>query len=111
MESSAQAQGVPRVATLGAYRPALAVITGVSVLGAITALTGLRRRARGLAPARTEVFVPAGTDLGAVRLADSPAAAEVADAQPATALSPAAPGSIAGDCWDDGGECWDLVDA
>ena len=31
-------------ATLGAYRPALAVITGVSVLGALVALTGVRRR-------------------------------------------------------------------
>src|SRR6202035_5340367 len=29
-------------ATLGAYRPALAVITGVSVLGALVALTGVR---------------------------------------------------------------------
>jgi hypothetical protein len=28
-------------ATLGAYRPALAVITGVSVLGALVALTGV----------------------------------------------------------------------
>jgi MFS family permease len=31
-------------ATLGAYRPALAVITGVSVLGALVALTGVARR-------------------------------------------------------------------
>jgi hypothetical protein len=28
-------------ATLGAYRPALAVITGVSVVGALVALTGV----------------------------------------------------------------------
>jgi EmrB/QacA subfamily drug resistance transporter len=33
-------------ATLGAYRPALAVITGVSVLGALVALTGVARRPR-----------------------------------------------------------------
>src|ERR1700742_653544 len=37
-------------ATLGAYRPALAVITGVSVLGALVALTGVRP-ARRLRPA------------------------------------------------------------
>ena len=29
-------------ATLGAFRPALALITGVSALGAVAALTGLR---------------------------------------------------------------------
>jgi len=29
-------------ATLAAYRPALAVITGVSVIGALAALSGLR---------------------------------------------------------------------
>ena len=29
-------------ATLGAYRPALALITGVAVLGALVALTGTR---------------------------------------------------------------------
>jgi sugar phosphate permease len=33
-------------ATLGAYRPALALITGVSALGAIVALTGFRPRLR-----------------------------------------------------------------
>jgi len=33
-------------ATLGAYRPALAVITGVSMLGALVALTGVARRPR-----------------------------------------------------------------
>ena len=33
-------------ATLGAYRPALAVITGVSVLGALVALTGVRPAGR-----------------------------------------------------------------
>jgi MFS family permease len=37
-------------ATLGAYRPALAVITGVSVLGAVVALTGVAS-ARRLSPA------------------------------------------------------------
>ena len=37
-------------ATLGAYRPALAVITGVSVLGAVVALTGVPS-ARRLSPA------------------------------------------------------------
>jgi hypothetical protein len=37
-------------ATLGAYRPALAVITGVSVLGALVALTGVAP-ARRLSPA------------------------------------------------------------
>jgi MFS family permease len=50
-----EAGGATRVisaqATLGAYRPALAVITGVSVLGALVALSGLRparaRAARG----------------------------------------------------------------
>ena len=31
-------------ATLTAYQPALAVITGVAVLGAVVALTGLRPR-------------------------------------------------------------------
>jgi MFS family permease len=46
-------------ATLGAYRPALAVITAVSVLGAVTALSGLlsarRQPAAQLAPALVPV--------------------------------------------------------
>ena len=46
-------------ATLGAYRPALAVITVVSVLGAVTALSGLRSARRGLRPAPVPVPVPA----------------------------------------------------
>ena len=46
-------------ATLGAYRPALAVITVVSALGAVTALTGLRSARRGLRPAPVPVPAPA----------------------------------------------------
>ena len=42
-------------ATLGAYRPALAVITVVSALGAVTALSGLRSARRGLRPAPVPV--------------------------------------------------------
>jgi hypothetical protein len=50
-------------ATLGAYRPALALITVVSAIGAITALSGLRpgRRAA-LAPAAAAKSVPVRAD-------------------------------------------------
>ena len=46
-------------ATLGAYRPALAVITVVSALGAVTAISGLRSARRGPRPAPVPVPVPA----------------------------------------------------
>ena len=101
-------------ATLGAYRPALAVITGVSVLGAITALTGLRRRTRGLAPAGTELFLPARPEVSAREPATVLAADEPGRAAAATELvgaSATAPETAAGDCWDEDGDCWDLVDA
>jgi MFS family permease len=46
-------------ATLGAYRPALAVITLVSALGAVAALSGLRSARRQPRPAPVPVPVPA----------------------------------------------------
>ena len=46
-------------ATLGAYRPALAVITVVSALGAVAALSGLRSARRGPRPAPVPVPAPA----------------------------------------------------
>ena len=106
-------------ATLGAYRPALAVITGVSVLGAITALTGLRRT-RGLPPAGTELFLPARTERGSLEPATVPAATGPAATEPErsyvgtdlVSASAAAPETTAaGDCWDEDGDCWDLVNA
>ena len=100
-------------ATLGAYRPALAVITGVSVLGAITALTGLRR-GRGVAPAGTELFLPARPEVSALEPATVRAADEPGRTPAATELvsaSATAPEAAAGDCWDEDGDCWDLVDA
>src|SRR5580698_6264089 len=45
-------------ATLGAYRPALAVITGVSALGAITALTALRPARRRIAAPELVAVIP-----------------------------------------------------
>ena len=50
-------------ATLGAYRPALALITVVSAIGAITALSGLRPgRRTALAPAAAAKSVPVRAD-------------------------------------------------
>ena len=49
VEAGGASQITTAQATLGAYRPALAVITAISALGALTALSGLlpaRRRAR-----------------------------------------------------------------
>ena len=46
-------------ATLGAYKPALAVITAVSALGALTALSGLLSARRQLVPKEAPVRVPA----------------------------------------------------
>ena len=42
-------------ATLGAYRPALAVITAVSAFGALAALSGLRSARQGQVPAPVPV--------------------------------------------------------
>ncbi|HZC61926.1 MAG TPA: MFS transporter [Streptosporangiaceae bacterium] len=53
-------------ATLGAYRPALAVITLVSALGAVAALSGLRSARRQVRPAMAPVPVPALTPLAEV---------------------------------------------
>jgi MFS family permease len=103
-------------ATLGAYRPALAVITGVSVLGVLTALSGLRRD-RQRVPARTEVFIPAaernpipGTGELTVTRPTPPAALDAAARDAATRDAAARDGGT-GDCWDEGGDCWELVDA
>jgi hypothetical protein len=67
-------------ATLGAYRPALAVITLVSALGAVAALSGLRSARRQVRPAMAPVPVPALTPLAEV----APASALVTDAALAT---------------------------
>ena len=45
-------------ATLGAYRPALAVITLVSALGAVAAISGLRSARRQVRPAPVPVPAP-----------------------------------------------------
>jgi hypothetical protein len=69
-------------ATLGAYRPALAVITAISAVGALTALSGLRparRRAvvletvtvRATVPASVRVAVPAAQAAQAALKADA----------------------------------------
>ena len=78
-------------ATLGAYRPALAVITLVSALGAVAALTGLRS-ARGRArpapiPVPAPVPVPVPVPVPAQVTAARPALADaaLADAAPADA--------------------------
>ena len=106
-------------ATLGAYRPALAVITGVSVLGAITALTGLRRT-RALSPAGTELFLPAGAEGGSLEPATVPAATGPVATEPersyvgtdlVSTAATAPESTAAGDCWDEDGDCWDLVNA
>jgi predicted MFS family arabinose efflux permease len=52
-------------ATLGAYRPALAVITAISAIGALTALSGLlpaRRRTAALVPAQPALAVGSPDD-------------------------------------------------
>jgi hypothetical protein len=67
-------------ATLGAYRPALAVITLVSALGAVAALSGLRSARRQVRPSMAPVPVPALTPLAEV----APAPALVTDAALAT---------------------------
>jgi hypothetical protein len=66
-------------ATLGAYRPALAVITLVSALGAVAALSGLRSARRQVrpapVPARTPVaeVVPTPVLVTEVAMATEPA--------------------------------------
>jgi MFS family permease len=56
-------------ATLGAYRPALAVITAISAVGALTALSGLlparRRAAAGPGPAQPALALAAGRAIDA----------------------------------------------
>ncbi len=97
-------------ATLGAYRPALAVITGVSVLGALTALTGLRRAPwpgasrDGAVPARP----PGGRLPGSRPRCWRPTSR---DAPRPRRNGSAPPPPPTGDCWDEDGDCWDLVDA
>jgi hypothetical protein len=70
VEAGGASQITTAQATLGAYRPALAVITAISAIGALTALSGLlpsRRRApvadivlaQVSAPASERVPVPA----------------------------------------------------
>jgi MFS family permease len=51
-------------ATLGAYRPALAVITAISALGALTALSGLLPARRRSAAARPGLALAAEADAG-----------------------------------------------
>jgi MFS family permease len=58
-------------ATLGAYRPALALITVVSAVGAITALSGLR-------PARRAALAPAGAPAKVALVQADDLAAELA---------------------------------
>ena len=78
VEAGGASQITTAQATLGAYRPALAVITAISALGALTALSGLlpaRRRApvaetvlaRVAAPASALVPVPAAHAVGGGR--------------------------------------------
>ena len=50
-------------ATLGAYRPALYLITACRALGAVTALSGLRSARRQVRPSMAPVPVPALTPL------------------------------------------------
>jgi len=59
-------------ATLGAYRPALAVITAISALGALTALSGLlpARRRPAARPALTQPALALALDAGPADLAD-----------------------------------------
>jgi MFS family permease len=62
VEAGGGSQITTASATLGAYRPALAVITAVSAVGALTALSGLRRGRRRAAVTDTvlvEVEAPA----------------------------------------------------
>jgi MFS family permease len=60
-------------ATLGAYKPALAVITAVSAVGALTALSGLLTGRRQTAPKPQTVRIPAPA-AAAVPAADCPEA-------------------------------------
>ena len=72
-------------ATLEAYRPALAVITVVSALGAVTALTGLRSARRGrLAPVPAPAPVPVRAPARAALAGVAPAPALVTDVAMAT---------------------------
>src|SRR3984957_16774617 len=62
VEAGGASQITTAQATLGAYRPALAVITAISALGALTALSGLlpsRRRAPAVDIVLAEVSAPA----------------------------------------------------
>jgi hypothetical protein len=149
MESSGQAQSAPRVtstsspsvpatharplAAPGAAPTSSAGPSGARQwsprrwavpLGAITALTGLWRT-RGLAPARTELFLPASPEVNSLAPAAVPAATGPAITAPAatgpehnpvpsdvvSASATAPEPTVAGDCWDEDGDCWDLVDA
>ena len=81
-------------ATLGAYRPALALITVVSAVGAITALSGLRP-ARRAALAGTPAGGPAAAAAGAP--AGTPAAAAAGAPAAAAAGTPARPAPVRAD--------------
>ena len=81
-------------ATLGAYRPALALITVVSAVGAITALSGLRP-ARRAALAGTPAGGPAAAAAGAP--AGTPAAAAAGTPAAAAAGTPARPAPVRAD--------------
>src|SRR3984957_6292315 len=82
VEAGGASQITTAQATLGAYRPALAVITGISAVGALTALSGLlpsRRRApvadivlaQVPAPASERVPVPAAQSAHSARDAEA----------------------------------------
>jgi hypothetical protein len=78
VEAGGASRVVSAQATLGAYRPALAVITGVSVLGALVAISGLRpgrsrAAARTAAPAPVRVPAPVSTGPAAADLAEAAA--------------------------------------
>jgi MFS family permease len=70
-------------ATLGAYRPALAVITAISALGALTALSGLlpARRRPAARPALTQPALALALDAGPADLADPADPGDPADTE------------------------------
>ena len=88
VEAGGASQITTASATLGAYRPALAVITAVSAIGALTALSGLR-------PARRRAAIAEAV------LVQVPA--------PASALVPAAAAPAAAAADSDANDCGDPV--
>jgi MFS family permease len=78
VEAGGASQITTAQATLGAYRPALAVITAISAIGALTALSGLlpsRRRAPAADIVLAEVSAPAAERVAV------PASASARDAE------------------------------